>query len=930
MSLFLTALCVRLMVGWSMMPAGNRSRRQLLLIVYLTGLSIGVHQLNLLVIPALALILLFRRRQQPAGLLRIITAILLGCAAVGMILLGMMPGVLRIASQIELYCVNALHLPYHSGVWIFWGLALAIFWALPLCVPPRKGRLELLAWIPALLLTGYSSYMLILVRGAAEPPMNEGAPTNIFALQSYLGRDQYGSTPLFYGRTPYSRILRLEEIRPDGTPDYSRNALEDVAPLYAPTDSGYVLYAHTRKAIYTPELNMFFPRLTSADPADIKAYADWAGMDSSSMTEVEVSFALDSLRNPVGKLLADGSRVKDKELRPTYIHQIRYLFGYQIGYMYFRYLLWNFSGKQNDRFSTGEVEHGNFITGLPAADSLMLGDQSLLPDEIGSDNPGHNVYFMIPLIMGIIGIVCLQRAGRRGRRWNLVLTVLFLMTGVAIVVYLNQSPGEPRERDYSFLGSFWTFAIWIGVAMARLIGIAQRSRARRLLSPLAIAFTILLPVWMLFQNYDDHDRSGRTAVTDFAANLLESLEPDAILFTNGDNFTFPLWWAQEVAGIRRDIRIVNLAYLTTPWYIRQLRIDNPESKGLIMQIPLDELALGGFRYNPIAPHPAGMDTPDPAAAADALSALRDFYASGKDDRALPPVLRIANPIEGDSVYIFTSDMASGSRRLLLRQLAILDILASNSGKNHRPVYWQSSVSSADYGAFRPYTARTLYTRRLTYRDSLGNPRSDSLARHFLDHDFSKALTARSGRLPAGTILSGINGKPRSGYAANKGRGKDCHVYADDTYGYMVSAQRQSLLRLGGRLLKAARYGDALRLALLIDSLYPPTIREYRIYAETDSLIDEGADLGRLYLEAALANQNNPSNPVHAESAAPITPDSAYRKGMALLRRERARYLQWYTFRRSLPPRLQRVLSPGNLRKTNRIHHLDSLINHYSK
>lgn len=918
MSLFLTALTVRLMLGWMMMPAGNKSRRYLLLIVYLTGLSIGVHQLNLLVIPALALMWLFRRQPRRVGPWRILIALLLGAAAVGIILLGMMPGALKVAGEIELFCVNSFHLPLHSGVWLFWGLALLIFWTLPFCIPAGKSRLQLLAWIPALLLTGYSCYMLILVRGAAQPPMNEGDPSNIFALQSYLGRDQYGSTPLFYGRTPHSKILRREEFKPDGTPDYSRNALEDISPKYAPTDSGYVLYEYSRKPIYTPELNMFFPRLVSSNADDIKAYSDWAGMTSESMTEVEVSYALDSLGRPVGKLLPDGSRVKDKELRPTYLHQIRYLFGYQIGYMYFRYLLWNYSGKQNDRFSAGEVEHGNFITGFPFLDDLMLGPQDMMPEEIGRDNPGRNVYFMIPLIMGILGMIALQRCGRRGRRWNLILTVLFLMTGVAIVVYLNQSPGEPRERDYSFLGSFWTFAIWIAAGVALLFRIALNTRAKRLRQSLIIAsalFATALPLWMLYQNYDDHDRSRRTGVTDFAANLLESLEPNAILFTNGDNYTFPLWWAQEVAGVRPDVTIINIAYLSTPWYVNQLRIDNAGAKGLRLMMPADQLKLGGFKYNPIAPRPTDLSDPDLAHSVDARVALADFYSSKNADRLLPPVLRMPNPYGGDSICFFTSDLASGSRRLNLFQLASLDIILSNSayanGDNPvaaspiakrtpdkaplrpRPVYWMSATRAADIGAFRKFTTRMLHSRMLIYRDSLGDPREDSLSRRLLDWDWKHAMLTRSGRLPDAS-------------------GRDRDVYADDTYGSMVTSQRQDLLRFGGRLLKAGRRNEAGLLASFIDSIFPASIREYQIYAETDSVIDEGLDLARLYLEASSAK------------------DDPYRsRGLTLLNRERDRYLQWKAYREALPPHLRDVMTPKNLRKSRRLPVADSLILHYS-
>ncbi len=897
MSLFLTALTVRLMIGWAMMPSGPKARRHLLLIVYLTGLSIGVHQLNLLVIPALALIWLFRRYPERTGAWRITAALLAGAAAVGLILLLMMPGVLKAAAAFELFLVNSLHWPYHSGVWAFWGTALLIFWTLPFCFPKSRARLQVLAWIPAMLLTGYSSYMILLVRSAANPPMNEGAPENIFALQTYLGRDQYGSAPLFYGRTPLSPILREERILPDGSPDYSHNALRDGSPHYAPTDSGYVLYEHVRIPVYAPELNMFFPRMTSRDPSDIEAYADWAGMTSETMTPVEVSYALDSLGNAVGRLTPDGTRIRETELRPTYLQQLRYLLGYQIGYMYFRYMLWNLSGRQNDRFAVGELEHGNFITGFTPLDSMMLGTQDDMPAEIGPANPGHNVYFLLPLIIGILGIIMLNGCGRNGKRANTVILVLFLMTGLAIVAYLNQSPREPRERDYSFLGSLWAYAIWIGTGMAWVVSLGlrrlgQKSKFRKIPLALAVAFTVLLPVWMLYQNYDDHDRSGRRGVTDFAANLLESLEPDAILFTNGDNFTFPLWWAQEVAGIRPDVTIINTAYLGTPWYINQLKGDTPGAKGLQMLIPADELALGGFKFNRYAPSSPELTRRDSTEAVDAVAALRAFYSEDESSRRLPQIVRIANPEGGDSLIVRSSALASGSSTMNMRRLAAFDIIASNaSSAKPRPVYWQSSLNADDYFGLMPFTTRMLQTRRLVYADSLDSQRVNNL----LSADLRRALAMKPGRTSP----------------ARK-------IYADDTFGSQITVQRQSLIRLGGRLLSAKRYPDALKIARFTDSVFPPDIWEYQIFVESDSAIHEGIDLARIYLEGA--------RHAYAQNEFRNSPD--YKRGIQLLLREQERYGQWRRYRDALNPGRRNVLTPKSRIKANKTESIDSLINVY--
>ena len=900
-SLFLTALSVRLMLGWALTPDRSLARRELILIAYLLGLSIGVHQLNLLTIPALAMIWLFRRHRKPVGFWRFWATLIGASGMVGIILLGMMPGVLSLSGILELWCVNTLHLPYHSGIILFWLIAICITWGIPMMMQGKRRfspRTVTLSWIPAMLLTGYACYMLIPLRAAAMPAMNEGAPTDIFSLSSYLGRDQYGSTPLFYGRTPYSRPMRIEEFKADSTPTYSKIAREYRHNLYtrdtASAQPRYHCYDRASKVIYTPELNMLLPRITSADAADIACYADWAGMTSGTMTPVEVSYAFDAAGKPVGKLGSDGKRFREMEMRPTYWQNLKYLAGYQISYMYLRYLLWNFAGKQNDRFATGEVEHANFITGFPVIDDAMLGPQSALPKEIGSENKGHNRYFLLPLLFGILGMFVLQSRGRIGDRANTVITVLFLMTGMAIVFYLNQSPREPRERDYSFLGSFWAFAVWISAGvygmlawypkrwrfMSRLFDIPVW---RKVYHGLALAIAIFIPLWMLGQNYDDHDRSGRRGVTDFSANLLESLEPNAILFTNGDNFTFPLWWAQEVCGIRRDVTVINTAYLSTPWYVKQLLIPGEGRAPLIMQSNPNLLGYGDLNVSYYKPSPLIPTLQDSIGAVDALTAIRLRSAKGRGYH-FPPLLRIAIPGDTDSLYIRSAAVASASSYMSLRQLAALDIIASNAASPApRPVYWQSSLSAGDYAGTYPFTTRTLHTRRLVY-----NAPDDTISA-ILENDYVKGLQSRSGMRPE--------------YVS---RG----VYADATFGPMITAQRVGLLRLGGRLLNAGRPKDAMRIARVILWNYPPEIWEFQNFYESDSACYEGTDLARLLLE----------------SSRRVTPvDTAtYNEGLRLLDREYVRYKEWTDYRNTLPPYYRNVLTPKNLRKTLMLPYVDSL------
>ena len=867
MSLFMTALCVRMMIGWALMTDRLSARRHLLCIVYLIGLSIGVHQLNLLVIPVLVMIWYFRNhpRRSAWG-----TALwfMLSCAMVGLILLVMMPGVLWLCERCEWWCVNDLRLPYHSGVIICMSVLTAICISLAMCL--RHTRYRMWGWVPVLLLTGYSVFFILLIRGAANPPMNEGAPGDIFALSSYLSRDQYGSAPLLYGKTPYSQPLRIEVIDSTGHATYNRYATRRRKDRIARGETGsghpgYVKYGERMEYRYQPELNMLLPRLVSGNPDDIAAYEDWAGMSKSSMDSVDVSYALDSAGRAVGRLLPDGSRVRERALRPTYLHQLRYLLGYQIGYMYLRYMMWNYSGRQNDRFAVGEVEHGNFITGIDVIDTAMLGPQSALPAEIGRDNAGQNVYFMIPLLLGILGIIALTGnkgvAGQRMSRIDFVIFILFFMTGIAIVLYLNQNPREPRERDYSFLGSLWAYSIWIGVGMAWLwvkaCG-AGRAALRRVGRVVSVMVAVATPIWMLSQNYDDHDRSGRTAVEAYAGNLLNSLEKDAILFVNGDNYTFPLWYMQEVRGVRRDVTVVNMAYLLTPWYCIQMMRCGEESLPVSTTARPEDIAYGDFAHVYYRA-PSAADTLD---APPGTQALRMMF----DNRAKPPyispVMRVPTP-SGDTVYIAARSVSGGKNYIDGAALMVLDIIATNASSEHpRPVYWHDMLPATSYAGFKPYTVRDFQTRRL-----------------MLDIDTTAVYPAV---MPA----------MESGGADDRG------FYADETTGGMISRQRMSMVRYAGRLLNAGRAAEALDVARESERLYPACVWEYQVLYDADSVHHEGLELAGVKIRAGR---------ILGDSA-------AVREGLELRDREVSRYSEWRRYREALPARLRNMMTSKNIRK----------------
>ena len=473
----------------------------------------------------------------------------------------------------------------------------------------------------AMLLTGYSAYALIPVRGSIPAPPNSVRPDDPFSFASYQAREQYGSAPLLYGHTPYSRPLLVEEFVTDSVTgkrkaEYKRYALrqghrvmEAAVPGAKLGHSGsarlsaadsalnsralerggdaYLVRGYTTSYRLTPELDMWFPRITSRDERDLVSYNDWLGMTPSTMTHVEVSEAVDSAGNPVGRMNADGKREKTASYRPTYLQNLQFMLSYQIGYMYLRYLMWNFSGRQNDIPSQGEVEHGNFITGIPVIDNAMLGAEEALPPSAGRDNPGRNRYYMLPLILGIIGIVGRCRSGYTGQASCAVIAFLFIMTGVAIVVYLNQSPGEPRERDYVYAGSFYAFCIWIGLGVLAVCDlIVWATRRKGLMAPIAATVVcMVVPGILAAQNWDDHDRSHRTMARDIGWNYLQSVLPNAIIINYGDNDTFPLWFNQEVDGVRPDVRIMNTSYLGAEWYIDEMKTKANDAPGVPFTLP---------------------------------------------------------------------------------------------------------------------------------------------------------------------------------------------------------------------------------------------------------------------------------------------------------------------------------------------------------
>ena len=526
-SSFLTALVFWLILKWEDEADSPDYNRWILLISYLIGLSIGVHLLNLLCIPAMVLVYYFRKTKKTT-MWGVCKALVVSFILLGGILYGLIPGVLWLAGRAELLAVNLLGLPFNSGlasfilllsVLIVWGL---IRW---------HGTRRLVLSCGTMILVGFSCYGIILVRSSANPPMDENSPEDVFALKRYLNREQYGDHPLFYGPT-YKAKPAYERKG-----DFMVAKRKEGETIYRKSDKTGRYMDVGKKIEYVYDHNMLFPRMHSSRHA--RAYEQWMG------------------------------GVKG----PTMKENIGFFVSYQLYYMYIRYFLWNFVGRQNDIPGNGETEHGNWITGIDVIDGLLLGcDMNKLPSDL-KENKGRNVYYALPLLLGILGIWWQRRKGEHGKEQFLVTFWLFFMTGVAIVLYLNQTPLQARERDYSYAGSFYAFCIWIGLGTGAVVSVLRRLKFGEWSSVIVgVLLCLLVPIQMGCQTWDDHDRSGRYTCRDFGQNYLESApkEGKPIIFCNGDNDTFPLWYMQEVEGMRTDARVCNLSYASADWYIEQM------------------------------------------------------------------------------------------------------------------------------------------------------------------------------------------------------------------------------------------------------------------------------------------------------------------------------------------------------------------------
>ena len=758
-SLF-TAIVFWLILKWDEQADAEGSDKWLILIAYLMGLSIGVHLLNLLTIPAIVLVYYFRK--YPFSWKGVCVAFLASVAILAFILYGIIPGFPTVAGWFELLFVNGLGCPFNTGlavyivltvvalavtIWLTAGqsdeaengktpslttaqivsfvLAFALSgaaflfeqWWLGLLI--SAGLTALLLWkrqiisrrvlntaslMIAVILIGYSSYAALVIRSAAQTPMDQNSPDNVFSLKYYLNREQYGDRPLFYGQT-YNAPVKLD-IKGNMCIPVEKQGHAQYAP--APREEGkkdrYVVTGYKTSYVFMDEFMMLFPRMYSAQESHVQAYKEWAEVKGK-------------------RVKYDYCGQQKTEYCPTFGENLRFFFRYQVNFMYWRYFMWNFAGRQNDLQSYGDLTKGNWISGIPFIDNAMLGDQSKLPTEL-RENKGHNVYYMLPLLLGIIGIVwqCSKRSKEgTAEGWkSFTLTfLLFFLTGLAIVVYLNQTPYQPRERDYAYAGSFYAFCIWIGLGVLALIdwmsGLVQNEKVRVPLALVIGHLCLLVPVQMGEQNWDDHDRSHRYVCRDFGANYLKSCEKEAVVFCNGDNDTFPLWYNQEVEEVGTDIRACNLSYLQTDWYIDAMRRPYYDSPGLPISWEYKD-------YMPGTNEVAWVENKlGPISVEKAFAFLRSDDPRTKNREG-------DNYLPSSQLYIETPDgehiTFRSARRYTRSEMMVMEMLSENSKAGwKRPFYFVVTAGSDYHLGLDPYMELTGLTYRVTpQRSEDGRPR----------------------------------------------------------------------------------------------------------------------------------------------------------------------------------------------------------------
>jgi len=851
-SLF-TAVVFWLMLKWEDHADEPHSDRWLIFIAYLTGLSIGVHLLNLLCLPALVLVYYFRRYPQ-ANARGSLVALAGSFALVAAVLYGIVPGIVKVGGWFELLFVNTFGLPFNTGLIVYMVLLVGIvLWSIwETTVQRNRLRMNLsyllsvgmlgipfyshgftsifvgilvLAvlyfvlnrqvnkthWISArlmntsllcmlMIMIGYSSYAVIVIRSSANTPMDQNSPEDIFTLGSYLSREQYGDRPLFYGQQYTSQV----KYKSDG--QYCTPVSKQGAPVYQRKEKAspdepdrYIIQRYDIDYVYAQ--NVLFPRMYSERHAD--AYESWLGGVEGKTVNYDRC----------------GELVQVKV--PTMFENIRFFLSYQVNFMYWRYFMWNFAGRQNDLQGNGEWEHGNWITGIPFLDNLRLGDQSKLPAEL-RENKGRNVFYCLPLILGLIGLFWqlfrnTKENRGEGEKQFWVVFFLFFMTGLAIVIYLNQTPMQPRERDYAYAGSFYAFAIWCGMGVAGVAeGLCRLLRNENLCAGIS-CLCVLVPIQMAGQTWDDHDRSGRYTCRDFGQNYLQSLDEGKhpIVFTNGDNDTFPLWYCQETEGFRTDARVCNLSYLQTDWYIDQMKrpaYDSPAvpihwsrlqyvegtREGVAVRPGMLEQVINYYKDDPAAMREALGDNPY-----ELRNIIDKWVLNDNPDLQIIPtdsivfaidkeaVRRSGMMIAGDSIPDYMHISLKGKRAVYKSEMMMYEMLAQCNWE--RPLYVATTVGPDNYGSLGNYFVQEGLVNRVTPFNTKANGRNMDTERMY-DNMMNKFK---------------FGGLDKPG------------IYLDETVMRMCYTHRRAFAQLALRMLQEGKTDKVVKLVDYVEQVISP-------------------------------------------------------------------------------------------------------------
>ena len=661
------------MLKWEEEAEEPFAGRWIILIAYVMGLGLGIHRLNLLIIPVFVFVYYFKKYEiTTRGVLK---AFLFAVVLLFVMVFVLIPGVFEVAGWFELLFVNVMGLPYNSGllfyvVLVFGALSYGIYYSLQ----KNKIILNYTLTILAVIMIGYSSYAMIMIRSSAKPPMNQNNPSDVFSLSYYINMKQYGSSPKIFGNYYSAPVIDVKQV----------------IAGYNKVEGKYKPYFRSEYT-YSKQFETIFPRMYSPDPEHEAPYKYWGKV--------------------TGRKYTVGSS-KETIVCPTFGENLRYFFRYQVGFMYLRYFMWNFAGRQNDIQGNGNSLHGNWISGINFIDEARLGDLSQLPADLES-NPGNNKYFFLPLLIGLAGMFWQYKRNNTG--FWLVLA-FFIMTGLAIIFYLNQYPNQPRERDYAYVASFYAFAIWIGMGFMMLYEMLQKYLGNK--ASLVVTFVGLIaagPVLMAVQNWDDHDRSGRYTARDIGANYLRSCAPNSVLFTYGDNDSFPVWYVQDVEEVRTDVRVANLSYIQAGWYIDMMRQKAFESDPLPLSLSPEKYLEGVREQLPVnnrVEKPVNLRDVVQFAGQDDKKFMMDVSGRGDFMNFLPASKFIIDvdsekvlsngtvkeyykeKLVSPMIWEYTDDNAFKG------DLAIMDLLSTN--KWERPVYFSTTVPSTQYKGLEKY------------------------------------------------------------------------------------------------------------------------------------------------------------------------------------------------------------------------------------